>query len=189
MCIMLTMTKYILHGGNAQEPCSDNNNFFIEILKDTKMNTKILLVHFAGRPEKAILNKAKDIDQFKRVQGDKILEFEVADEQSFLEKIKRNDIIYLGGGTTVRLLETLRKFPNLKNIFKGKIIAGESAGANALATYCYSKSAGGVFQGLGILPIKVIPHYETNLNKVLDSIGSNLEEVFLPEYKFRVFEA
>jgi len=87
------MTKYILHGGNAQEPCAENDKFFKEILKTSTNNPKILLVHFASRPERDVINKEKDIAQFERVRGDKALEFEVSDKAIFIEQIKRNDII------------------------------------------------------------------------------------------------
>jgi len=183
------MTKYILHGGNAQKPCAENDIFFGEILKSYTSNPKILLVHFAGKPEKAIINKERDTNQFNRIKENKDLKFEIANEISFVKQIKKNDIIYLGGGTTVKILESLRKFHGLKKLFEGKVVAGESAGANALSTYCYSKSGGGIIQSLGILPVNVVPHYEKSLNKVFDSLNdSNLEKVFLPEYKFRIFE-
>lgn len=181
-------TKYILHGGNAQHVNSENDKFFAEILKDTKDKVKILLVEFAGRDEKIDLNFQTDKSQFERVAGEKELSFEVATEFDFTEQIKGADIIYFGGGTTVRLMDKLKKYTNLGDLFSGKIVAGESAGANSLSAYCYSKSGGGVIQCLGLVPVKTIPHYEKGMESNFKDIYPEIESLFLPEYKFKVFE-
>lgn len=181
-------TKYILHGGNAQHVNSENDKFFAEILKDTKRKVKILLVEFAGRQEKIDLNYQIDKSQFERVMGDKELSFEVVTELDFKEQIKRSDIIYLGGGTTTRLMDKLKKYRNLANSFNGKTIAGESAGANSLSVCCYSKSVGSVIQCLGLVPVKTIPHYTKGMETNFKDIAPDIEELFLPEYKFKVFE-
>ena len=107
------MTKYILHGGNAQKTCIENDLFFSEILKESSTSPKILLVHFAGRPEKAETNKTMDIAQFEKVKGIKNLKFEIANELTFVNQISNNDIIYLGGGTTGKLLATLKNYSTL----------------------------------------------------------------------------
>ena len=76
----------------------------------------------------------------------------------------------------------------LKEKFTDKIVAGESAGANFLSTYCYSKSGGGVIKGLGILPIKFIPHFESKHKEKLNRISGNLETLTLTNYQFKVYE-
>ena len=64
---------------------------------------------------------------------DGLLHFEVAQKEKFVEQLKWADVVYLcgssGGGATERLLGVLKQFDNLKHIFDGKIVAGESAGA------------------------------------------------------------
>jgi peptidase E len=181
------MTKYILHGGNAQTPNSENDLFYSEILKDTPNEVKILLVHFAGTTEKSEINKERDTSQFNRIKQDKILTFEIADESKFIDQIHNADVIYFGGGTTPQLLSVLKKYTNLKEALEGKIIAGESAGANFLASYCYTKSGGGVVKGLGILPIKIIPHYSGEHKEDLEVIPDDLEIVLLGNYQFKVY--
>lgn len=180
-------TKYILHGGNAQHVNSENDKFFAEILEDTKNKVKILLVEFAGRDEKIDLNYQIDKSQFERVAGVKELIFEVATEFGFTEQIKKSDIIYFGGGTTIRLIDKLSKYKNLGDLFSGKIVAGESAGANSLSAYCYSKSGGGVIQCLGLVPVKTIPHYIEGMESNFKDIYPEIKSLFLPEYKFVVF--
>lgn len=180
-------TKYILHGGFAQEINSDNDLFFDEILKNTKESLEILLVEFAHSEERWEINLEKDKNQFERVKRDKELKYVLAREDIFIEQIKNADVIYISGGTTVRLLEKLDKFPNLKEHFLGKVVAGESAGANVLSTYCYSKSGGGVIKGLGTLPLKLIVHYIGEHKDVLSEVPENLEVLLLPNHKYKVF--
>ena len=98
------MTKYILHGGNAQHQDPRNDEFFKEILKDAPINAKVLLVHFAGRPEKSEINKERDTAHFEKVKEDRNLTYEIANEETFPAQILNADVIYLGGGTTTRLL-------------------------------------------------------------------------------------
>jgi peptidase E len=181
-------TKYILHGGSAQHTNEDNDLFFKEILKSTPDKVKILLVHFAGTEDRKELNWQKDTAQFIRNKGNKEIEFQLAEEANFLEQIKNADVIYFGGGTTVNLINALTKFKNLKEALEGKIVAGESAGANTFCSYCYSKSGGGVIKCLGIVPVFMFPHYDTNIEADLGSVPQDIEKVFLPSYKFKTFE-
>lgn len=181
-------TKYIIHGGFAGHINSDNDKFFQEILKDTGERVNILLVYFAKELDRIPVNQAEDEVQFGRSKESKILTFEVARDEKFLEQVKWADVIYLHGGTTLKLLETLKKFSGLEKLFVGKTVAGESAGAYVLSAYFYSKSAGGLFQGLGLLPIKLICHYVGENSEKLKDAPDNLETLLLPDYKFRVYE-
>lgn len=52
----------------------------------------------------------------------------------------------------------------------------------------YSPSADKVDEGLGFLPLKIIPHYSENYKGKLDNVGQGLESLLLPEYEFKVFE-
>lgn len=181
------MTTYIVHGGNAQHSNPQNDAFFSEILKRTKLHDiKILLVHFAGKPDRDELNKQIDSSQFEKNKGNKNITLQVASKEKFIEQISWADVIYFGGGTTVKLIEELKHFPNIASRFETKVVAGESAGANILSTLCYSKSGGGVIEGLGILPIFVYPHHEKS--DVNFSIPDNLQKLFLSNYQYKVFE-
>ena len=183
-------TAYLLHGGSAQHINSQNDLFFREILEKIKLDKiRVLLVHFAGSPERAELNKQIDSAQFERNKKDKKVIIQVATEEKFIEQMSEADVIYFGGGTTIKLLEELKVFPNLKQSFEGKVIAGESAGANFLATLCYSKSGGGIIKCLGVLPIFVYPHFEKGSPLPSEKIPDNLQKLFLPNYEYKVFES
>ena len=181
-------TKYILHGGSAHTIGVENDPFYAEILKDTPDNLKILLVYFANDPERNEERKKGNIEQFNRVKSDKRLEFEIADEEIFFDQIKNSDVIYIRGGSTPVLMKALSKFENLEKAFEGKIVSGESAGMNILAKYCYSKSGGGLTNGLGVLEVKTISHFDgaNGLNE-MDKVYPDLEKVYLPEFEYKVF--
>jgi hypothetical protein len=178
-------TKFILHGGYASQPNPDNDTFFTEILKGTGDNPKVLLVFFSIPPELIPEKREKDMHQFEKNSGGKHVTFETADESDFIDQIKNADIVYLRGGKTSQLLEKLRMYPDFPEAIKDKIVAGESAGAYALSTVFYSKTEGGIFEGLGLVPTKTICHYVgENNDKLPDTQG--LELLLLPDFKFKV---
>lgn len=181
-------TKFILCGGVTSSFNAKNDAFFREVLKDAPNNPRVLLVFFAKEENMIPVSKEGDIAQFERSKGDKKLSFEVADKEHFERQVKKNDIIYFHGGTTSKLLKTLKKIPNLKKLLKGKTVVGESAGASVLSSCFYNKSEGGVFDGLDLVPVKTMCHYAgMNENKLIDECPADLELLLLPNYKYKVF--
>lgn len=181
-------TKFILHGGfNPGQTTENNSSFYEEILKDTPEGAKILLVPFAKEPERIIPATNKVSAEFNEVKGGKNIEIEVANEEDFIRQIDSAHILYFHGGVSLKLLEALKNYPDLVEHIKGKVIAGESAGANVWARFFYSPKSDGVFEGLGILPLKIIPHYKPEHKEKLDNVGPDLEGILLPEYEYKVF--
>lgn len=178
-------TKFILHGGFAKGEKQENALFFKEILNSAPDEAKVLLVYFAKDSDRIIKNQEEDIEQFNKNKGDKTLSFEVARVDLFPEQVKQSDIIYLHGGHSGMLLDALKKYPNLKELFDGKIIAGDSAGANVVCSVFYSMKIG-VSEGFGLLPIKIFSHYLEESKDKLKDIKPELETLRLPEYQFRV---
>lgn len=180
-------TKFILSGGYAGRPNEENDKFFKEILSAEKDKLSILLVYFAKPFEEYDRMTNGDKFQFNKNKDGKELVFKIANEEEFEEQVKEADVVYLHGGKTLKLLEVLKKYPNLRELFEGKIIAGESAGAYVLSSYFYSKSEDGVFSGLGFVPVKTICHYiGENLEK-LEDCSEDLEELLLPDYKYKIY--
>lgn len=181
-------TKFILHGGFANGQIDDSaDSFFSEILKDAPDVSKVLLVCFARDTEEIPNNSEMIIGEFNKNNLGKELHFEIANEESFLEQVAAADIVYLQGGKTFQLLEILKKYPEFKNVLRGKIIAGESAGANVLGSYFYSKSNGKAGIGLDLVHVKIIPHYSGQYKNELDDVGIGLELLLLSEGQFKVF--
>ncbi len=181
-------TKFILHGGYAGRRNAENDGFFKEIVRDTSEKVSVLLVYFAKDKEEYERMSSEDTLQFKRNGKGKDFTFDIASANDFINQIKRADIIYLHGGKTLTLLETLKQYPNLVESLKGKIIAGESAGAYVLSSCFYSKTEGEVFNGLGFVPAKTICHYSGENEDKLEGCPKELEALLLKDYLFKVFE-
>lgn len=180
-------TKFILHGGYAGRVNSENDKFFIEILKDAPQNTKILLVYFAKEKDGYERMQKEDTAQFEKNKGERDISFEIASPEYFLQQIAQSDVIYFHGGKTSRLLGELKKHPNLMGLMGGKIVAGESAGAYILSSCFYSKTESGIFDGLGFVPVKTICHYIGENEEKLKECPGESEILLLADYQYKVF--
>ncbi len=184
-------TKFILHGGFTPHEKQEDDAFFKEILKDVSEKAKVLLVYFASEIGRIPTYKEGDVAQFNKNKSERTLMFDVANERSFLKQVDWADIIYLHGGKTLKLLDVLKKFSNLKELFEGKTIAGDSAGANVLGKIFYSPSVNDIFEGLGLIPVKIIPHYSEKYKDKADELNKynkDLELLLLREYQYKVFQ-
>ncbi len=130
---------------------------------------------------------AQHISQFEDAKGDRKLEYQLAKTADFDNQINWADVVYLcgssGGGATERLFKVLSKVDDLRKKFDGKTIAGESAGANCLAKYCYSRSSG-VIEGLGLVPVKLIAHYELGDEAAIAEMPINIDCLYLRSYEY-----
>jgi peptidase E len=177
------MTKYILHGGFDKNISYIKDEFFQHALRDTPENVKIFLVFFAEFDEYLELRIKQCKDQFENNKGPKNLEFRIATEENFLDGCAWANVIFLSGGRTIKLIEKLKKFGNLKQVFDDKIVVGDSAGANVLGHSFYSRKTKEINDGLGIIPFKIIVHYTKDIGNPLADIEPNFETLFLHEYE------
>ncbi|MCL5012179.1 MAG: Type 1 glutamine amidotransferase-like domain-containing protein [Patescibacteria group bacterium] len=179
-------TKFILHGGFNPGEGSENDAFFQEILKSAPQKVDILLVYFAKEENRVDINRKEDVEQFEKNKGNRILSFQTANEEIFRNQMKKADIVYLHGGLSTKLLSVLEKFTDLDEMFKGKIVAGDSAGANVLCKSFYSEVSKDVFNGLGILPLNIVCHYTpTHLGTISRNLDSDV--LYLPSYEYKVY--
>ncbi len=158
------------------------------MLKDTPDDANILLVYFAEPEEKIQLRTNQDTEELDKNKGSKILHLKVASEADFEKDCSWAEVIYLHGGKTVKLMESLSKYQNIDQIFSNKTIAGDSAGAHALGRLFYSKNSKVVGKGLGILPFKIMAHYENGTPNPLADIEPKLETLLLHEYDTKVIQ-
>jgi len=185
------MTKYILHGGYTRIKNKFNEKFFKEILLDFKSSAKILLVLFARKEKEWPMLEKRERDHLTKSRQDLKLVFEIANKKIHIleRQIKHADVIYILGGENEPLQKQLRRVNYLKSLLKGKVVVGSSAGAYALSKYYYSHEDKGIFEGLGILPIKVLAHYTPRLGKKLEELKAhkeNLKTYALEETKHTV---
>ena len=181
-------TKFIIYGGFDPSQQGDGNaSFSKEILREAPEGAMVLIVPFSKEADRVVPTTERVKNELNTQKWQQNLVFEVATEESFVEQIKSSDVVYFQGGSSSKILETLKKYPTLGGLLVGKTVAGDSAGANALSTYFYSPSSNSISEGLAILPIKMIPHYKSEYAGKFENVGQELEEVFLPEYTFKVF--
>ncbi len=179
-------TKYILHGGFVPGKKQQDNLFFQEMLKDAPDTAKVLLVYFAEAEDKIPLRIEQDTEELDLNKGSKELEIRVASEITFHEDCEWADVIYLHGGKTVKIMECLSKYPHIKDFFTGKIVAGDSAGAHSLGMIFYSKNSKVIGNGLGVLPLKIMAHYEDEIPNPFLNIEPELETLLLHENETKV---
>ncbi len=185
------MTKYILHGGFARKDNELNYAFYKECMRDVPQGGTVLIVPFA--------KEDYTLEDFKRQVAlfeahGKNLNFKVANEKDFLEQIKESNLVYLGGGSTRKLLTALRNYPDLKALWERKTVAGSSAGAYSLVRYGASHSEEVVREGLGLVPVRLVCHYES-LDEppsalsvsMLKNTAPELELLFLRDFEWKVF--
>ncbi len=191
------MTKYILHGGFTRIDNDLNRGFWAEVARDVPEDGTVLLVFFAAKEEDIPEKASSTIESIKTQANGKTLNFVVATEKGFLNQLTQADAVYIHGGRTPKLLKVLKKYPDLKKYLDGKTVAGSSAGAYAIGRYSPfhdDESGGEVREGLGLLPLRVVCHYESPdlppNPRAFSSLGAmalDLELVLLKDFEWRVF--
>jgi len=154
------MTKYILNSGGTSSYPEKHSRFVNEIIKDLGNDPKILFCFFAQKREdwEKKFEKYKN-DFIEKIKGVKP-EFELAFPDKFVEQVKNSDAIVIFGGDDVLVQYWLGKF-DLSKIFKNKVVGTSSAGSNAIVESSWTCDWRKCIDGLGILPIKFIPHYKS----------------------------
>ncbi len=189
------MTKYILHGGYTRVDNELNRSFFREILREVLEGGKILIILFAVVNPDTNKDELFDslVQKIKEQADDKNISFTQATEANFEQQLQTTDAVYIHGGNTPTLLAVLKNYENLRGKLEGKTIAGSSAGAYALATYGAAHTGEHIREGLAILPIRLMCHFEsptlppseTSL-KELQETDPGLELVTLKDCEWKV---
>lgn len=186
-------TKYILHGGFTRENNSENQKFFLECFIDVPKKSNVLIVLFAteGDGDTEFYEKTcKRLETFT----DKKLTFTKANREDFISQVEQADVVFLRGGDTNRLFIALKEYPELSKLFVGKTIVGSSAGAYILGSLGTSHEEVHMREGLGVLPLRIVCHYEsdrlppsdTSIEEIKNS-RKELELVLLRDYEYRIF--
>ena len=141
---------------------------------------------------------AKDKEFFKTQLPGKKLELQLANIDTFLQQIKWADIIYFRGGSSEELVKSLQQYNSFVQHIQGKTVAGTSAGADALSKYYYGLDNLEIRNGLGLVPVKTIPHFKSDYHgwefdwekaeTELKAYREDLPLVTLREGEFKVFE-
>lgn len=107
-----------------------------------------------------------------------------------LNKFKSADIIYIGGGDSLKLMDKIREYDLIDALSKldDKVVVGMSAGAIMLARMGLSDSnilrgtsdKMDFVEGLGLVNINICPHYNRDVRKeeLKSNLGNTLEAVY-----------
>ncbi|EFK95069.1 conserved hypothetical protein [sediment metagenome] len=192
------MTKFILHGGYTTTVNELNRTFYKEIASDVPDQGTILLCYFASKDEDNTRRFNEDGENISQQSNGKIFNFLLADEKDFIEQLEQSDALYLRGGSTPKLLTALCKHDSFREQLEGKTVAGSSAGAYVIGKYSAfhdDESGGKVRKGLGLLPLRVVCHYESKDSppnpealELLMNTEPELETVLLRDFEWQVFK-
>ena len=184
-------TRFIIAGGVITKK-NGGKDFFETFIKDFKEPVKILDVLFS-RPEKTWEKIFEEDKIFYKEKLRKKFILELAQPEKFAEQVKNSDVIFFRGGSTNKLLEILRQDLSWIKFLDGKTLAGTSAGADAISKYYYDIETLNVKEGLGLVPVKVIVHFESdsypkvewkNAVKQLENYGEKIQVHKLKEGDF-----
>jgi peptidase E len=189
------MTRYVLVGGYPWKAADGGKSFVKSCVESTKGTVTILICLFARGEAEWQQAYEDDIARFTaHLSNHHQLKFVLAHKDVFPEQVKDADVIYLRGGETTRLVNELKHNTSWLKYLEDKTVVGTSAGADAIAAYYYALDNPRIEHGLGLLPIKVLVHYESDYGgrainwaeayKVLHAYDQKLELLAIREGEF-----
>jgi len=156
------MTKYVLNSGGMNNNPEGARRFIAEVVKGYGDTPKILFCFFAEKREHWEEKFDKYQLGFNELMPEGVKpQYLMAMPDVFEVQIGNADIVYLHGGDDHLLLYWLRQF-DLPKIWEGKTIATNSASSNAVSTASWTCDWRRCIDGLGILPIKFISHFNSD---------------------------
>lgn len=192
------MTTFILIGGDIKKAPDGGKSFCEEIKKHANgTQIKILDCLFA-RPQDIWEEKSNnDIEFFSNHLEN--FDLVLAKPENFIEQLKVSNVIFFQGGFPQDLISTLNITGDWLKEIETKIVVGSSAGADIFCKYYGVGKTMNIREGLGILPIKFIPHWKSDygqgLNIDWDTLLSNLqsyneglEVITLQEGEFKIIK-
>jgi len=189
------MTKFILHGGMTSVENENNKKFFQEIVKDLPESPKILISLFSIEEGRWEEEYGYQKDNFIKNLGDLSFEFQLANKENFLDQVEWADAVHFRGGDTLKILEIVKKFPDFKKKISSKTISGSSARAYFLVEHSFGNERRMIYQGLGIIPINLLGHYESENYDPIDEKSfeelknkNNKELILLRECEYKVIK-
>ncbi len=155
------MTKYVLNSGGIRNNPELKKKFHQELVKGLNSGPRFVLCNFAQGREywEEKFQGYCDAIQIDMPGGVNPL-FELATPDTFVEQCQSADVIYMHGGDSHLLQFWMKQF-DLNELFKDKVVAGNSASSMMIADSFWTCDWRTCDKGFGILPIKFIPHYKS----------------------------
>jgi len=176
--------KIIAIGGGGFTHHTDESLDQFVLDQSKKINNKIGFLATASRDDEKKINSF--YKRFGNIKSE-LSHFNLTlNVDGFSEWILEKDIIYIGGGNTVFMLEIWRKY-KLEQIFKnayekGIILSGVSAGAVCWFDWILSDSVGPGFnplRGINLISGSCTPH-SSNIKRI-NQFESDIKDNKLPE--------
>ena len=156
------MIKYVLNSGGIKNQPELKKKFHQELVKGLSSIPKFLLCNFAQGREYWEVKFQGYLDAIAEDMPDGVTPiFALAMPNNFIEQCKQANVIYFHGGDDHLLKYWMSQF-DMANTFKDKVVATNSASSNMLATHYWTCDWRQCGDGFGVLPIKFIPHYQSN---------------------------
>lgn len=154
------MTKYVLNSGGLRNNPAKAKKYFAEVLKGLGPAPRILICCFA-QPREDWEQKFRE-DQASTFFPEGVTPtLELAFPDSFEEQVKNADALYIHGGDDYLVQYWLKQF-DLPKIWDEKVVATNSASSHALSKHFWTCDWRKLMDGLGLLPIKFLAHYESD---------------------------
>lgn len=186
-------TTYILHGGFSRRQSKENESFYQECVRRAGENARILLCFFAAETERVDELFEEMTEKFR--QAGAVGTCVLATQETFSKELEVAQLVYFHGGHTPTLLLLLRQHNVTRASFVGKVVAGSSAGAYALATHSAAHSESSVRDGLGCVPVRLVCHFgskelppNTESLSKLQAMHIDIPIVYLNDCAYQVFD-
>lgn len=192
--------KFILIGGYPHKAADGGKALCAEMVRGFAEPVKLLDCLFARPKDNWELAHRQDQEFFTNNLPGTKLEIAMAVPENFTQQVAWADLLYIRGGACEPLLvEFLSQNLDWFKALQGKTFAGSSAGADAVCKYYYDLDNVKTAQGLGLLPLKILVHYQSDYNaehmdwrraeaELRACQPEDLEIVKLREGEFKVIE-
>ena len=156
------MTKYVLNSGNLSSYPDLAREFFREVLVGLGESPRLLICCFAQPREDWEKRFSQDVPLIREaVKGLANPQLELVFPATFEEQIQNADALYIQGGDDHLLQYWLRQF-SLPSLWHDKVVATDSASSHALSEHFWTCDWRHCMDGLGILPIKYLAHFQSH---------------------------
>ena len=146
--------KFILIGGGQVNSVEGKIHLVKANKYIQKSGSNILFISAASDDAQGYINTVKN--EFSSLNFKVLKSTEISSAKLFFDWA---DIIYLGGGSTEKLMHFLKKINFISLLNEKHFIVGFSAGAIAVCKQGYSLDKNKLFEGFGLLPFSVTPHF------------------------------
>lgn len=197
-CYAVRMTTFVLIGGYPYKAADGGRKLSETLVGDSSAPWRILMCYFARPQGEWDARFQKDREAIATHLPKKKIDFQKASFENFAQQVDWAQTIYFSGGDLEQEFQTFLQHSDWRKYIDRKTVAGSSAGADVLARYYYLLDSPGIAEGLGVLPIKVIPHFKSDYNAPnidwdkayaeLKAHGEDLPLYALREGQFQVIE-